>query len=78
MDSRRAITLILVTSLSLASILFLTLLSWFLLGQLGDERGAAAARTLSILAAGGLVIAQILLVNLLALAAMSEKIDRPA
>lgn len=60
---------------AVAAGLLLTMILWGLLAALGDARGAAAGRMLTIAGGIGLGLLQILLVHLLALRSVAVKMD---
>lgn len=74
-NARNAILLAVWSGAGLAGGTLLALSLWLLLATLGDEVGAAAAWMLAISGGVGLILVQILLINLLALRTAGVKIE---
>ena len=75
MDLRRLTLVTLMTGAGLVGVTLLSLAIWLLLAGLGDEVGAAGFRLMALIGGVGIVLAQILLVTLLALGSLRGMID---
>ena len=75
MDLRRLTLVTLMTGAGLVGVSLLSLVTWLLLAGLGDEVGAAAFRLTAVIGGIGVVLAQILLVALLALGSLRGMMD---
>lgn len=75
MDLRRLTWVTLMTGAGLVGVTLTSLVIWLLLAGLGDEIGAAGFRLMSVIGGIGVLLAQILLVTLLALGSMRGMMD---
>ena len=78
MNVREGMIWTLVTGAGLLGVSLVAASLWLLLGSLGDEWGAEVTQIVAICGGVGVLIAQFLLVNLLALGSLSVKMGEDA
>lgn len=78
MKLRRPTFLTLLAGIGCVGVTLMALCLWLLLGTLGDEHGAAAARLVAMMSGAGVLVCQFLLINLLALGSLGVKMGHDA